>query len=117
MKFLEAFALLVAGSLAGANLSHADQPNSLTFDTMSVQLEALQKQMDNLSARLEDIAKDIAEMKKCDILSRRRPLTLGEIKSDFKSNNESMTKESEATLSKMLKQDMYDRAKCGLTPR
>ncbi len=111
MKPCVVAAVIIANALA-CSPAYADDVG-LRLETIEMGLQNIEKQLDLINVRMEDLTKDMKEMKQCSALARQPPLTLAELRETVKPSN----KQDDLKLVELYKQDMSARMKCGLSPK
>ena len=93
--------------------AHAAASDSIAIETLMLQLRTIESELHLMSDKLEDMAKDIGEMKECNALARLAPKSLDEMRKLIKPAN----KEDDSTVVDLYKKDALARIKCGLLPK
>lgn len=103
--------VIIVSALA-CSPAYAAASDSIAIETLRLQLRNIETELHIMSLHLEDMAKDISEIKQCNTLARQAPASLAEMRKLFKPAN----KEDDSKVVDMYKKETFARLKCGLTP-
>ena len=109
MRFLAPNGLCVA-ALVTCSAAHGAEIDGLTMNTMQLQLQTIETELSNIELRLDDMAKDISEMKECSVLARQSPISVIELRKLAKPK----TPQDEANIRELVTKDTLARVHCGL---
>lgn len=93
--------------------AYAQTANNLDLATMQIQLQTIETELHTMALQLEDVARDIGELKECNALARQAPLSLNDLRKLAKPAN----KEDDSRLVTLFGKDTIARMNCGLTPK